>query len=85
MRRDLGPSDLGHLLEEPNLAVLATRLADESTLLSPVWHDWTGGEFQRLHPGGRREACRIRRDPRVSIVVAWDFADDVAAVQEAEG
>jgi len=52
MRRDLGPSDLGDLLEQPILAVLATRLRDGSTLLSPV---------------------------------CWDFADDVAALQGAEG
>lgn len=70
MRRSLGPSDLGGLLGQPLLAILATRLSDESTLLSPVWHEWAGGEFCVCMPEGDAKLAQIRRDPRVSIVVA---------------
>ena len=37
MKTDLDPSDLGDLLEQPIIAVLATRRLDDTTLLSPVW------------------------------------------------
>lgn len=39
MRRDLEPDDVGDLLEQPLLAVLATRIRDGTTALSPVWHE----------------------------------------------
>jgi hypothetical protein len=38
MRKDLGPQNLGDLLEQPLVAVLATYRADGTALLSPVWH-----------------------------------------------
>jgi hypothetical protein len=39
MRKDLGPQNLGDLLEQPLVAVLATTYrADGTALLSPVWH-----------------------------------------------
>ena len=40
MRKDLGPQDLGDLLEQPLVAMLATYRADGTALLSPVWHEW---------------------------------------------
>lgn len=70
MRRDLGPGDLGDLLEQPLLAVLATRLAGGAILLSPVWHEWAGGGFSICIPEGDAKLMHIRRDPRVSIMVA---------------
>lgn len=70
MRRDLGPSDLGDLLDQPILAVLATCLADGSTFLSPVWHEWADGGFSVCIPEGDPKLTQIHRDPRVSIVVA---------------
>jgi PPOX class probable F420-dependent enzyme len=70
MRRDLGPGDLGDLLEQPLLAVLATRLRDGSTLLSPVWHEWADGGFSVCIAEGDAKLAQVRRDPRVSLVVA---------------
>ena len=70
MRRDLGPNDLGDLLDQPLLAVLATRLKDGSTLLSPVWHEWGDGGFSVCIPAGDPKLAQIERDPRVSIVVS---------------
>ncbi|MBA3877033.1 MAG: hypothetical protein C0498_08880 [Anaerolinea sp.] len=70
MRRNLSPSDLGNLLEQPILAVLATRLADGSTLLSPVWHEWADAGFRIAIPEGDVKLAHMRGDSRVSIVVA---------------
>lgn len=70
MRRNLGPSDLGDLLEQPLLAVLATRRPDESALLSPVWHEWVDGAFTVCIPVGDVKLAHLRRDARVSILVA---------------
>jgi PPOX class probable F420-dependent enzyme len=70
MRRDLGPSDLGDLLERPLLAVLASRLRDGSTQLSPVWHEWSGKSFDICIPDGDAKLARVLLDPHVSIVVA---------------
>jgi PPOX class probable F420-dependent enzyme len=70
MRRDLGPSDLGDLLEQPLLAVLATRLRDGTTVLSPVWHEWTGNAFRVAIPEGDAKLTQIRHEPRASILVA---------------
>jgi hypothetical protein len=39
VRRNLGPDDLGDLLEQPLVAVLATYRGDGTVLLSPVWHE----------------------------------------------
>lgn len=70
MRRDLSPSDLGDLLEQPLLAVLATRLRDGTTVLSPVWQEWTGSTFRVAVPEGDAKLTQFRRDPRASILVA---------------
>lgn len=70
MRRDLAPTDLGDLLEQPLLAVLATRLRDGDTALSPVWHEWADGGFVICIPEGDVKLAHIRREPAVSILVA---------------
>jgi len=77
MKTDLGPSDLGDLLEQPIIAVLATRRLDDTTLLSPVWFEWRDGGFHIWVESGENGKVRhIRRDPRVSFVVAnseWPY------------
>jgi hypothetical protein len=45
MRRGLAVEELGDLLTQPLLAVLATYRRDGSVLLSPVWHEWRDGGF----------------------------------------
>jgi hypothetical protein len=45
VRKNLGPDDLGDLLEQPLVAVLATYRRDGTVLLSPVWHEWQDGGF----------------------------------------
>jgi PPOX class probable F420-dependent enzyme len=69
MRKNLTPDDLGDLLEQPLVAVLATYRADGSVLLSPVWHRWRDGGFDVVTGGNDVKVRQLRRDPRASIVV----------------
>jgi PPOX class probable F420-dependent enzyme len=61
--------DLGDLPELSLLAVLATYRHDGTVLLSPVWHEWTGGGFTVVTGSRDVKAAHLRRDPRASIVV----------------
>ena len=73
MRRNLTPEDLGNLLSQPKLSVLATYRADGTVLLSPVWHEWRDGGFTVIIGGGGDPKFRhLQRDPRASIVLAED-------------
>jgi PPOX class probable F420-dependent enzyme len=72
MRRNLRPEDLADLLTQPRNAILATHFADGTTLLSPVWHEWSDGGFTILLGAGDVKTRHVRRDPRVSVVVADD-------------
>lgn len=69
MRKHLRPEDLGDLLEQPLVAVLATYRADGSVLLSPVWHRWRDGGFDVVTGAQDVKVRQLRRDPRASIVV----------------
>lgn len=77
MRTGLGVEDMGDLLERPLIAVLATRRQDESIMLSPVWFEWYEGGIGIWVPtpeGGK--VAHVRRDPRVTVVVAnqeWPY------------
>jgi PPOX class probable F420-dependent enzyme len=72
MRKNIPLEDLSGLLNQPRCAVLATNYADGTTLLSPVWHEWTDGGFTIVIFDGDVKAKHIKRDPRVSVVVADD-------------
>jgi PPOX class probable F420-dependent enzyme len=77
MRTNLGADDVGDLLEQPLIAVLATRRADDTIMLSPVWFEWFDGGINVWVPtpeGGK--VGHVRRDPRVTVVVAnqtWPY------------
>jgi len=70
MRTGLQPSDLGDLLDRPLNAIVATYLRTGEASLTPVWHLWDGERFILQFPAGDRKIDRIRRDPRISILVA---------------
>jgi PPOX class probable F420-dependent enzyme len=77
MRTELRAEDLGDLLDQPLIAVLATRRRDDSILLSPVWFEWRDGGInvwaESMENG---KVKHILRDPRVSVVVAnqeWPY------------
>lgn len=72
MRKNLEPADLGDLLEQPLVAVLATYRADGTVLLSPVWHRWRDGGFDVLTSPQDVKARHLHRDPRASILVYDD-------------
>lgn len=69
MRNGLAPDDLGDLLEQPLVAVLATYRRDGGVLLSPVWHRWRDGGFEVATNHDDIKVRHLRRDPRASIVV----------------
>lgn len=77
MRTGLRPEDLGAFLDEPLVAILATRRRDDTTMLSPVWFEWRdGGINVWAHSEEDGKVRHLRRDPRVSIVVAnstWPY------------
>ena len=70
MRTGLELKDLGAFLDEPRVAVLATLRKDGSVLLSPVWHEWRDGGFNVWVGTDDVKARHLRRDPRVTILVA---------------
>jgi PPOX class probable F420-dependent enzyme len=70
VRKNLTIDELGDVLTRPLLAVLGTNYADGTTLLSPVWHEWRDGGFTIVVFDNDAKARHIRRDPRVSVVVA---------------
>jgi PPOX class probable F420-dependent enzyme len=69
VRKNLGPGDLGDLLDRPLVAVLATYRRDGSVLLSPVWHEWRDDGFNVVTGGNDVKVRHLRRDPRAGIVV----------------
>jgi PPOX class probable F420-dependent enzyme len=69
MRRNLAIHDLGDLLEQRLVAVLATYRRDGGVLLSPVWHEWREGGFDLATGAGDVKVRHLRRDPRASIAV----------------
>lgn len=70
MRTNLALDALGGLLDEPHLAVLATRRSDGSVLLSPVWHRWRDGGFEFWVGADDVKVRHLRTDPRATVLVA---------------
>jgi PPOX class probable F420-dependent enzyme len=69
VHKNLGPAELGDLLELPLVAVIATYRKDGGVLLSPVWHRWREGGFDVVVFAGDIKLQHLRRDPRASVVV----------------
>ncbi|HEU4354136.1 MAG TPA: TIGR03618 family F420-dependent PPOX class oxidoreductase [Actinomycetota bacterium] len=70
MPRDIPIDDLLGFLDRPITSVLATRAPDGRVRLSPVWHEWRDGGLNVVALAGTEKVRHIRRDPRVSFVVA---------------
>ena len=70
MRRNLTAGDLGDLLDRPLVAILATMRRDGTVLLSPIWHEWRDDGFNVWVEQQDVKARHLRRDPRVTILVA---------------
>lgn len=69
MNKDLRLDELGDLLEQPLVAVLATYRRDGTVLLSPVWHRWHDGGFDVVTDRGGIKEQHLRHDPRASVLV----------------
>ncbi|HKN80033.1 MAG TPA: pyridoxamine 5'-phosphate oxidase family protein [Actinomycetota bacterium] len=80
MRTNLTLRDIGGLLDEPLVAVLATLRLDGSVLLSPVWHEWRDGGFNLWLPADDVKTRHLQRDPRATLVVA-ESADPLRGVE----
>ena len=69
--------DLPDLIDGTDIGVLATRRPDDSIMLSPVWWEWRDGGFNIwVDAETDRKIQHIRRDPRVTFVVAnqvWPY------------
>ncbi len=70
MRKKLTIENLGDLLERPILAVLATHRKDGRILMSPVWHEWSNGEFLVTTWANDIKSKNLNKDPRATILVA---------------
>ena len=70
MRKNLKVEDLGDLLEQPILAMLATRRKDGRILISPVWHEWVDGGFLMTTWANDIKSKNIKADPRITVMVA---------------
>jgi PPOX class probable F420-dependent enzyme len=70
VRTNLTVEDLGDLLDEPLVAVLATLRMDGTVLLSPVYYEWRDGGFNIWVEQQNVKARHLRRDPRATILVA---------------
>jgi PPOX class probable F420-dependent enzyme len=64
------PENLHHLVDEPNLAYVATVMADGSPQVTPVWIERSNGHLCFNTAVGRVKERNLRRDPRVAISVA---------------
>lgn len=62
--------ELGDLPDQPINAILATRRADDTVLLSPVWFLWRDGGFDIGIPRGDPKLTHLARDPRVTILIS---------------
>jgi PPOX class probable F420-dependent enzyme len=69
MHKNLRPDELGDLLEQPLVAVLATYRRDGTVLLSPVWHRWLDGGFDIVTDRGGIKERHLRHDARASVLV----------------
>ena len=70
MRTGLTVEDLGDLLEQPIIAVLATYRISGDVMLSPVWFDWRDGGVNIWTNGWTDGKVRhLQRDPRASVVI----------------
>jgi PPOX class probable F420-dependent enzyme len=63
-------NQLGEMLEQPWLAILATNRRQGGVLLSPVWFEWDGTAFVISVVRGDFKEKHIRENPHVTICIA---------------
>ena len=63
------PQEVHHLLDEPNLASVATVMPDGSPQVTPVWIERSNGHICFNTAIGRVKEKNLRRDPRIAISI----------------
>ncbi|HEY8491710.1 MAG TPA: PPOX class F420-dependent oxidoreductase [Dehalococcoidia bacterium] len=63
------PEPVARLLQEPNIAHLATLMPDGSPQVTPVWVDFDGVYVLVNTAEGRQKERNVRRDARVAVEV----------------
>jgi PPOX class probable F420-dependent enzyme len=63
------PDDVRQLVDEPNIAHLATLLPDGAPHTVPVWVGWEGDRIALLTSPGSRKARNMDRDPRMAMSI----------------
>ncbi len=61
--------DREQLLNEANVAVLATVGPDGGAQAAPIWYLWEGGEFIMSSGRGSQKHRNVERNPNVTLVV----------------
>ncbi len=70
MRKHLQVADLGDLLDQPLLAMVATTLSNGEIVMTPYWHEWRDGGFNLFTLAEGIKHRQMQRNPRVTITVA---------------
>jgi PPOX class probable F420-dependent enzyme len=63
------PDEVWRLIDDPNLAHLATVLPDGAPHTVPVWVGWEGERITVLTSPGSRKARNLDRDPRMALSI----------------
>ncbi len=70
MRTKLSVEDLGNALSQPWLAILAVTRPDGSTMLSPVWFEWSAPAFLVGLVKGDHKERYVQANPHVGLCIA---------------
>jgi len=66
---DIIPSELIHLLEEPNFGVLGTIRPDDTVQANPMWFEFDGEVIRFTHSTARQKFKNLQHNPSMSLAV----------------
>jgi len=70
MSADIIPSNLIHLLEEPNFGFLGTIRPDGAVQVNPMWFEFDGEVIRFTHTTSRQKFRNLQHNPTMSLAVA---------------
>lgn len=70
MRKRLQVADLGDLLDQPLLAMVATAFPNGEVSLTPYWYEWRDGGFNLFTLANGIKHHQMMRNPQVTVTVA---------------
>lgn len=74
---ELNEQERNDFLAGRRLAVLSTNSVSGYPVSVPLWYAWDGRTMRMFSMGGAAKIARLRRDPRVSVLVSNVFGDSV--------